>query len=215
MKAILGHCCIAVAALNVGHFLPCSIRQALISCSGLTVDIYDGEQEPMIFHGKTFTSKVSLREVCQTIAKYGFVGSPYPIIISAEVHCGLVGQDMIAEIMIKEFGDALVRAPVDPEGGVRERERIEQLLSPEELRGKILLKAKNLNLGRTETVDSDTGGSSAYTTDPSSFTDSDVFFDSTRGPGPEWTSTEEDATKKSRKQPSDSIVKGSFSSYLD
>jgi len=50
------------------------------------VDIYDDPTgDPMIFHGKTLTSKVSLRQVCEAIKKYGFVASPYPIIISAEV----------------------------------------------------------------------------------------------------------------------------------
>ena len=57
-----------------------------------TVDIYDGDIEPMIFHGKTLTSKVSLRDVCHAVAKYAFVASPYPVIISAEVHCGLAQQ---------------------------------------------------------------------------------------------------------------------------
>lgn len=90
----------------------------------------------MIFHGKTFTSKVSLREVCHAIVKYGFVASPYPIIISAEVHCGLSGQDMIAEIMGSVFGEALVRAPVYG------RPQIEHLPSPEDLKGRILLKVR-------------------------------------------------------------------------
>jgi phosphatidylinositol phospholipase C delta len=98
------------------------------------VDIYDGDSEPMIFHGKTFTSKVSLREVCHAIKKYGFVASPFPIIISAEVHCGLAGQDMIAEIMTAVFGETLVTAPVYG------RPDIEILPSPEELKGKILFK---------------------------------------------------------------------------
>lgn len=98
------------------------------------VDIYDGDQEPMIFHGKTFTSKVSLREVCHAIAKYGFVASPYPIIISAEIHCSVPQQDMMVEIMKEVFGDALVRAPVDG------RPKIQILPSPEELKGRILLK---------------------------------------------------------------------------
>ncbi|RDB27828.1 putative RNA-binding protein C23E6.01c [Hypsizygus marmoreus] len=78
-------------------------RALLHSCRSVELDIYDGDQptEPQIFHGKTFTftSKVSLREVCHAIVKYGFVASPYPIIISAEVHCGLAGQDTIARIM--------------------------------------------------------------------------------------------------------------------
>ncbi len=98
------------------------------------MDIYDGDSEPMIFHGKTFTSKVSLREVCQAIAKYAFVASPYPVIISAEIHCGLLQQDMMVDIMTEVFGDVLVRAPVEG------RPTIEALPSPDDLKGKVLLK---------------------------------------------------------------------------
>lgn len=104
------------------------------------MDIYDGETEPMIFHGKTLTTKVPLREVCVAIAKYAFLVSPYPIIISAENHCGLVQQDMIAEIMKETFGDALVTKRLE------ERSDVETLPSPEELKRRVLLKAKNLNL---------------------------------------------------------------------
>lgn len=129
-------CCIVAEVWKVSFH---AIYLKIFSKKINSVDIYDGEIEPMIFHGKTFTTKVSLREVCQTIAKYGFVASPYPIIISAEVHCGLAGQDMIAEIMVKEFGDSLIRLPVDADG-MLVREKIEQLPSPDYLKGKILLK---------------------------------------------------------------------------
>ncbi|GLB34525.1 putative phospholipase C [Lyophyllum shimeji] len=116
------------------------IRALLHSCRSVELDIYDGEtpSEPQIFHGKTFTSKVSLRDICHAIRKYGFATSPYPIIISAEIHCSLAGQDAIADIMMEVFGDALVHTP--HEG------RIERLPSPEELKGRILLKTKNLYL---------------------------------------------------------------------
>jgi phosphatidylinositol phospholipase C delta len=40
--------------------------------------------------GKIFTSKVSLHEVCLGISKYAFISSLYPVIISAEIHCGVV-----------------------------------------------------------------------------------------------------------------------------
>jgi phosphatidylinositol phospholipase C, delta len=76
--------------------------------------------------------------------KYGFVMSPYPIIISAEVHCGLTQQDMLANIMKNVFGDALISAPVD------DRPKIDVLPSPESLKGKVLLKAKNLCVSETE-----------------------------------------------------------------
>lgn len=101
------------------------------------VDIYadpPSSPEPMITHGKTFTSKVPLRAVCAAIAKYGFVASPYPIIISAEMHCTVAGQEEVAQIMDEVFGTMLVRK----EGA--EAEPIEKLPSPEDLRGRILFK---------------------------------------------------------------------------
>jgi phosphatidylinositol phospholipase C, delta len=100
----------------------------------------------MVFHGKSFTSKVSLREVCQAILKYGFVASPYPIIISAEIHCSIGQQDLVATIMMEVFGEKLVRMPMDGEsekdGLVITSKKIEvkELPSPEQLKGKILLK---------------------------------------------------------------------------
>jgi len=98
------------------------------------VDIYDGDKEPAVYHGKTLTTKVSLRKACEAIAKYAFVVSPYPIILSAEVHCGIPQQDMIASIMHEVFGERLVSAP--PQG----RPKITVLPSPEDLKGRILLK---------------------------------------------------------------------------
>lgn len=111
------------------------------------MDIYDGDIEPMIFHGKTLTSKVSLREVCGAIAKYAFVASPYPIIISAEIHCSLSQQDQIAEIMMATFGEALVTAPL------KGRPASDALPSPEDLRGRVLLKAKNLDIDDNPEMD--------------------------------------------------------------
>lgn len=100
----------------------------------ISVDIYDGENEPMVFHGKTLTSKVSAREVCEAIMKYAFVTSPYPIIISAEIHCSLAQQEMFANIMHEVFGEALLGAPIEgkPLSG--------PLPSPEDLKGRVLLK---------------------------------------------------------------------------
>ncbi|KAI6008056.1 PLC-like phosphodiesterase [Pisolithus marmoratus] len=58
--------------------------------------------------------------------------SPYPVIISAEVHCS---QDMLVAIMHEVFGEALVSAPIG------EHPKIDKLPSPEELKRKVLLKA--------------------------------------------------------------------------
>lgn len=96
----------------------------------------------MIYHGKTFTSKVSLRDICHAIAKYAFVASPYPVLISAEVHCDLEQQDKIVDIMTEVFGDSLIQAPVEG------RPKLEALPSPEALRNKFLLKVRFLILNQ-------------------------------------------------------------------
>ena len=98
------------------------------------MDIYDGDIAPVIYHGKTLTTKVPLRDVCKAIPKYAFIASPFPIILSAEIHCSVSQQDLIAEIMKETFGDSLITETID---GISP---IEILPSPEDLRGKILLK---------------------------------------------------------------------------
>ncbi|KAI0657617.1 1-phosphatidylinositol-4,5-bisphosphate phosphodiesterase 1 [Cubamyces menziesii] len=145
------------------------IRALLHSCRSVELDIYDGDVEPMVFHGKTLTSKVSVRDTCVAVAKYAFVASPYPIIISAEIHCSVPQQEQLVAIMKEVFGEALVYAPVEG------RPAIVDLPSPEDLKGRVLLKAKNLYVsekqGLTEkelTVDTESS-----TTDTSA-SDSDL-----------------------------------------
>ena len=117
------------------------------------------------------TSKVLVREVCEAIMRYGFVTSPYPIIISAEVHCGLTQQDMLANIMKSVFGDALVSAPVDG------RPKIEVLPSPEELKGRVLLKAKNLYVSESEPLHTKEVTLDADSSETTSFSDPDILSD--------------------------------------
>lgn len=103
----------------------------------LLVDIYDGDEEPMVYHGKTLTSKVSLRDICNAVQKYAFVTSPYPVLISAEVHCGITQQEKLVDIMTEVFGDAIVQAPVEG------RPEITVLPSPHDLQHKFLLKVND------------------------------------------------------------------------
>lgn len=138
------------------------IRALLHGCRSVELDIFDGDNEPMVFHGKTLTSKVPVREVCEAISKYAFVTSPYPIIISAEIHCSVAQQNMLVAIMHEVFREALVSAPVG------EHPKIDKLPSPEELKGRVLLKAKNLYVSereriRTKDVVVDTESSSTET----------------------------------------------------
>lgn len=99
----------------------------------ITVDVHDGNSEPIVYHAKTITSSVGIRDVCQAIKKYAFVASPYPLVLSLEVRCGLEQQDKLAAILVEELGDLLVTEPL---------EGVDGLPSPERLKGRILVKAK-------------------------------------------------------------------------
>ncbi|KAJ3802906.1 1-phosphatidylinositol-4,5-bisphosphate phosphodiesterase 1 [Lentinula aff. detonsa] len=139
------------------------VRAFLGGCRSVELDIFDTDSGPQIFHGKTLTTKVPLREICEAIMTYGFIASQYPLVISAEMHCGLDGQVQVVDIMKNVFKDRLVRR--DQTGAIigmpqamqasdkpdtsevlLSASTIEQLPSPEELKGRILVKAKNLHI---------------------------------------------------------------------
>jgi len=90
--------------------------------------------EPIIYHGHTLTSKIHFRDVIQGIRDYAFVASPYPVVLSLEVHCTKPYQAKMAAIMKQIFGDYLSRDIPD---------NTRPLPTPEELKYKILLKGKS------------------------------------------------------------------------
>ncbi|KAK4688292.1 hypothetical protein P7C73_g1831, partial [Tremellales sp. Uapishka_1] len=96
----------------------------------ILVDCYNGEHEPIVHHGKTLTRSVPVRDICKAINKYAFVASPYPIIISAEMHCDLSQQERLVLVFQEVFGERLVTEPIAVSG----------LPSPDDLKGRILFK---------------------------------------------------------------------------
>ncbi|KAJ3757853.1 PLC-like phosphodiesterase [Lentinula raphanica] len=146
------------------------VRAFLGGCRSVELDIFDTDNGPQIFHGKTLTTKVSLREVCEAIMTYGFIASPYPLLISAEIHCGLVGQAQLVAIMKSVFQDRLVRR--DETGTI-------QLPSPEELKGRILVKVYNQILVHSSSTSSgkDVLLESAFDVSASSPSDADPSFE--------------------------------------
>ncbi|KAE8540073.1 hypothetical protein D1P53_004011 [Cryptococcus gattii VGV] len=110
------------------------IRVLLAGCRCVEMDVQSGDVEPVVYHRKTLTSSVPVRDICRAIKQYGFVTSPYPIIISTEIHCVPEQQNRLAAILREVFGDMLVSTPLV--------EEFLDLPSPEDLKGKILFKAK-------------------------------------------------------------------------
>lgn len=103
-------------------------------CRCVEVDCWDGNDGPVVMHGRTLTSQVSFADVMTTISKYAFVKSQFPLLISLEVHCSRQQQAMMAEIIKATCGSKLVTEPLDP--------NTQELPSPSQLMNRILIKVK-------------------------------------------------------------------------
>ncbi|KAL0945843.1 hypothetical protein HGRIS_012126 [Hohenbuehelia grisea] len=137
---LVGHQLVGVSTIE-GY-----VRALLSGCRSVELDIYDGDDggEPICTHGNTLTKDIPLRAICTAINKYAFVTSPYPLIISAEVHCGIEGQDQIVKVMKECFGNRLISDEDIIATGEVAMKKIDKLPSVESLKEKFLLKAKNL-----------------------------------------------------------------------
>ncbi|SCU87704.1 LAME_0D11144g1_1 [Lachancea meyersii CBS 8951] len=127
-------------------------------CRCIEIDVWDSDEGPVVCHGK-LTGSLPLENVIKVVRKYAFIASPYPLVLSLEVHCKLANQILMERTLRKELGSNIIN-----------HKSKGMLMSPTDLRHTFLVKVKKSKSEFKSSQDEDF----AYTSSTSSSYDSDI-----------------------------------------
>jgi hypothetical protein len=105
-------------------------------CRCLEIDCWDGKDEPVVTHGRTFCLNLGFEALIRDLQPLAFKYSEYPLCLSLEMHCSRKKRDMIAHVLKKYFPTELFYL-------TKEDYFSGQLPPLEQLKNKILIKCKS------------------------------------------------------------------------
>uniref|UniRef100_A0A663DSM1 Phosphoinositide phospholipase C n=2 Tax=Neoaves TaxID=3078114 RepID=A0A663DSM1_AQUCH len=111
-----------------------------LGCRSIELVLWDGpEGEPVVYTSPSAASCVPFRAVVGLIDQHAFAASAYPLILCLVVRCSAAQQRLAAQCLRKTLGEKLYLEPPNPAASY--------LPSPEQLKGRILIKGKKLPPG--------------------------------------------------------------------